>query len=109
VGHTPPACKTPTNIAQTWKHEKQIRVQTDPGLVSNNHGVPVLRRHHPVGAIVGTTLEGVITSWNTGAQRLYGYTAKEALGQPTSMIVPPERSGESKQNLETIHNEARLS
>jgi PAS domain S-box-containing protein len=59
-------------------------------------------------AIVGTTLEGVITSWNTAAQRLYGYTAEEALGQPTSIFVPPERSGESKQNLETIQKGGRV-
>jgi PAS domain S-box-containing protein len=45
-------------------------------------------------AIIGKTLEGIITSWNAGAQRLYGYTAEEATGQSIALLVPPERSDE---------------
>jgi PAS domain S-box-containing protein len=45
-------------------------------------------------AIIGKTLEGVITSWNTGAQRLYGYTAEEVTGQSIALLVPPERADE---------------
>jgi PAS domain S-box-containing protein len=45
-------------------------------------------------AIIGETLKGVITSWNAGAERLYGYTAKEVIGRPISLLVPPERSDE---------------
>jgi PAS domain S-box-containing protein len=41
-------------------------------------------------AIVGKTLEGIITSWNRGAARLYGYTEAEALGRSISMLVPPD-------------------
>ena len=41
-------------------------------------------------AITGITLDGIITSWNAGAERIYGYTAKEAIGHPMSMIVPPD-------------------
>ena len=41
-----------------------------------------------VDAVVGASLQGVITDWNHAAQRLYGYTAKEALGQPISMLAP---------------------
>lgn len=42
-------------------------------------------------AIIGKTLDGLIASWNNGAERLYGYTAVEAIGQPLSLIVPAER------------------
>src|ERR671932_1064257 len=42
-------------------------------------------------AIMGATLDGVITSWNHGAERLYGYSAQEAVGQPLALIVPPEQ------------------
>ena len=45
-------------------------------------------------AIVSKTLEGVVTSWNAGAERLYGYSAAEALGRPISIIIPPDRPNE---------------
>jgi PAS domain S-box-containing protein len=41
-------------------------------------------------AIIGETLEGTITSWNAAAERLYGYTAEEAVGQSVDMLVPAE-------------------
>ena len=50
-------------------------------------------------AIVSKTLEGVITSWNQGAERLFGYTAEEAIGQPISMIIPLERRDEETRIL----------
>jgi PAS domain S-box-containing protein len=42
-------------------------------------------------AIVSTDLGGIIRGWNTGAERLYGYAADEALGQPISLLAPPAR------------------
>ncbi|CAH0352795.1 PAS domain S-box protein [Aquabacterium sp. CECT 9606] len=45
-------------------------------------------------AIIGKTLEGRITHWNNGAQRLFGYTAQEAIGQQIQMLLPPERVAE---------------
>src|SRR5690606_36127977 len=45
-------------------------------------------------AIVGKTLEGKITSWNRGAELLYGYTAKEMIGRNISHIVPEDRQHE---------------
>ena len=42
-------------------------------------------------AIVSKTLDGVITSWNKSAERLFGYTAEEAIGQHVTLIVPPDR------------------
>ncbi len=64
-------------------------------------------------AIVGKTMEGVITSWNSGAESIYGYSAAEAVGQSASMLCPagcsdevPEilariRAGERVKNFET--------
>ena len=41
-------------------------------------------------AIVSKTLEGRILSWNTGAARIFGYRPTEAIGQPITIIIPPE-------------------
>ena len=45
-------------------------------------------------AILGATLEGITVSWNPGAERLYGYTAAEMIGQPVDRIVPSEHPDE---------------
>jgi PAS domain S-box-containing protein len=45
-------------------------------------------------AIVGKTLDGIVTSWNRGAERLFGHTAAEAIGRSILLIVPPERRDE---------------
>ncbi|MHB8486829.1 MAG: PAS domain S-box protein, partial [Candidatus Acidiferrales bacterium] len=42
-------------------------------------------------AIISKSLDGVITSWNKSAERLFGYTAEEAIGQHITLIVPPDR------------------
>ncbi|MBX9695320.1 MAG: PAS domain S-box protein, partial [Cyanobacteria bacterium] len=48
-------------------------------------------------AIVGKKLDGTITSWNPGAEQIYGYKAEEAIGQNVSLIVPPARLAELEQ------------
>ncbi|WP_338522676.1 PAS domain S-box protein [Pseudomonas batumici] len=54
-------------------------------------------------AIIGKTLQGVVTSWNSGAQNLLGYTAEEAVGQPlVNLIVPPELAAEELNILARI-------
>src|SRR6266542_4071021 len=50
-------------------------------------------------AIIGWTLDGVITSWNPGAERLYGYSAREMIGQPADLLSPPERRPEDAEIL----------
>ena len=53
-------------------------------------------------AIIGKTLDGRITSWNPGAEKLFGYSAEEAIDLPVLMLVPPERSDEETDILARI-------
>ena len=52
-----------------------------------------------VDAIVSKSLEGIITSWNKSAERLFGYTAEEAIGQSITMLIPPDRLHEEPEIL----------
>jgi PAS domain S-box-containing protein len=53
-------------------------------------------------AIIGKTLEGRITSWNSGAELVFGYTRKEMIGKPISRLIPPGRKDEEPDILEKI-------
>jgi PAS domain S-box-containing protein len=54
-------------------------------------------------AIIAITPEGRITDWNAGAERLYGFSASEAIGNPVSIIIPADRMSESAHLLERIN------
>ena len=53
-------------------------------------------------AIMGKDLDGVVTSWNAGAERLFGYAADEAIGRPMTFLFPPDRRGEESALLERL-------
>ena len=53
-------------------------------------------------AIVSKDLNGVITSWNSGAERVFGYSAHEAVGQSITLLIPPDRLGEESDIVERI-------
>ena len=53
-------------------------------------------------AIVSKTLDGIVTSWNRGAERLFGYSAAEAIGQSILLIVPADRHSEEADVLRRI-------
>jgi len=59
-------------------------------------------------AIVSKTLEGIISSWNAGAERLFGYTASEAVGQHISLIIPIDRRDEETVIIERIKRGERI-
>ena len=59
-------------------------------------------------AIVSKTLDGIITSWNKAAERLFGYSAKEAIGQHISLIIPANRMEEEITILQNIRRGERI-
>jgi len=59
-------------------------------------------------AILTKTLDGVITFWNAAAERMYGYTAQEAVGRHVSMLAPPGRKGEIDELLARIRRGERV-
>jgi len=59
-------------------------------------------------AIVSKNLNGIILSWNSGAERIFGYSAAEAVGQPITLIIPRELQQEEREILERLRNGERL-
>ena len=59
-------------------------------------------------AIVSKNLNGIITSWNKAAERLFGYTAAEAVGQSVTMIIPPDRQDEEPRILARLRRGERV-
>ena len=55
-------------------------------------------------AIIGTDLSGTVTDWNSGAERLFGYSASEAIGKSVFFLRTPNRSEEGQANLEKVLN-----
>ena len=59
-------------------------------------------------AIVSKNLDGVITSWNRGAERVFGYPAEEAIGQPITIVIPKDRQDEERTILTRIRRGERI-
>lgn len=59
-------------------------------------------------AIITKNLNGIITSWNRGAERIFGYAEKEAIGQPVSMLIPEDRQNEEPGILAKLRKGQRI-
>ena len=59
-------------------------------------------------AILSKDLDGLILSWNGGAERLFGFTSEEAVGRPVTIIIPADRLDEEPTILEKIHRGERI-
>jgi PAS domain S-box-containing protein len=59
-------------------------------------------------AIISKDLNGVISTWNRGAERLFGYSAKEIIGKPVTILIPPDRQDEEPAILERIRRGERI-
>ena len=63
---------------------------------------------HSDDAIIGQSLDGIITSWNKSAERIFGYTASEAIGEPISLLAWPGTEEDMPQLIETIRRGERV-
>jgi PAS domain S-box-containing protein len=59
-------------------------------------------------AILSTTLDGTVTSWNSAAERMFGYSATEMIGTSVTRLIPPDREGEEAQILDRIRRNESL-
>jgi len=59
-------------------------------------------------AIIGKSLDGIIQSWNAAAERLFGYTAQQAVGQHISLVIPPDRMPEEEQIIASLKAGQRI-
>jgi PAS domain S-box-containing protein len=59
-------------------------------------------------AIISKDLNGIINSWNSGAERLFGYTSEEVIGKPVTILIPPERVDEEPSILERLRRGERI-
>ena len=59
-------------------------------------------------AIIGKDLRGIVTSWNQGAERIFGYSAREMINQPITRIIPAERQDEERQILSRLKRGERI-
>ncbi len=59
-------------------------------------------------AIITKTLDGTITSWNTSANRLLGYTAAEIIGQAITVLIPPDRWDEERDIIQNLRAGNRI-
>ena len=59
-------------------------------------------------AILTKDLDGIITSWNQGAEKIFGYTAEEAIGEPVTLLIPPDRQEEEPRILARIRRGERV-
>jgi PAS domain S-box-containing protein len=59
-------------------------------------------------AIIGKTLDGIITSWNEGAVRIFGYASSEVIGKPVTLLCPPELETEQRDILARVRRGERI-
>jgi two-component system sensor kinase FixL len=95
TGKTPLVTEVNNDITEAWR-SRELR-QYLASIVESSED-----------AIVGKTLEGVVTAWNHAAEGMFGYSAEEMIGQSISRLLPPDRIHEEAMILERVRRGERL-
>jgi PAS domain S-box-containing protein len=95
------------------KHTPPLVVAMVEDITEKKNSEEALFRHASIvhsseDAIASATLDGIIVSWNAGAQRIFGYTEVEAVGRSVTILVPPELPDEESKILETLKAGGRI-
>lgn len=93
----------PANKRTSARRPRVARVQRD---LAAHHYQAIIESSDD--AILSKDLNGVILSWNRGAERLFGFAAEEAVGKPVTIIIPADRLNEEPVILEKIHRGERI-
>jgi PAS domain S-box-containing protein len=96
------AVNTLVDITERYEAERRIRESE-----ARYRGIAAIVESSE-DAVLTKDLNGVITSWNHGAERLFGYTAEETIGKPVTMLIPAERHDEEPTILARIRRGERI-
>jgi PAS domain S-box-containing protein len=94
-------------MALSAAHMRTIALQTPQVLAAISRGIAAVVESSE-DAILTKNLDGVITSWNHGAGRLFGYAAEEMIGKPVTILIPTERLDEETTILGHIRRGERI-
>lgn len=84
-------------LAKLYLQQANTKLQASAAIVESSED-----------AIVGNSLDGTIQSWNSGAENIFGYTAREAVGNPLKMLTPPDRTDEDLDIVSRISRGERV-
>ncbi|MFS8056688.1 PAS domain S-box protein [Rhizobium sp. BR 317] len=89
-----------TDVALALAHQLGFGIERMRAQKAAQHLVSIVESSHD--AIVSKSLDGIITTWNRSAERLFGYAAKEVIGKSIAIIIPPDRMDEETEILRCI-------
>jgi PAS domain S-box-containing protein len=100
-------------INQFWLHERRLfsGVMRD---ITERHTAQQMTDHFAAivegtgDAIIGETLNGTVTSWNRGAEKIFGYSSKEMIGESIFRLIPPDRPDDMQEILNRIRRGERI-
>jgi PAS domain S-box-containing protein len=90
----------------TFISRRRAEARIEAGEQAARHLAEVVRGTQD--AVLSKDLKGIVTTWNPAAERLYGYSASEAIGRHISFLIPPDRKNEEQRILDSVRRGERL-